>query len=1457
MATLQVPVRIKRTEVAGRIPQAADLAVGELGVNLTDKKLYSKTTAGDVIAVGDGNTKLFAADGPPVEAGEVINQVYVQLPVGAVAGDPYWDNVAVLLHFDEGDGATTPTDSSSNSYSIGSAVAVGSIADQKFGVGSWFFNGNNSYVDLGNQIFAFGVEDFTLEYWINNTGQNTFLHVMASSIFNGGGGFYSMIDQTAGTLSFNGSTGSNLGGLTSSTVIYNTGWHHVAITRQGSTFRLFVDGVLEDTNESPAADIQAPQSYLGCAINGSNTGPDLATTEFIGYLDELRVTKGVCRYVANFPVATAAHPDQAAVNAVGGLRTWVWDDLNTLWNQYPVLGTLRFADDVQDVDPADGDLLIYDLALGQWTPVGSFEATQSRTFVSVSGTVVIDGTRHFQSLVYSGVSPVAEFAAGVEGVVVEIYNRTTNALTLQASAGVTLTVPSGFNFLRPGGTAEAVFTNGVWSVSGDLFLPGSTQAFDLEDAQDYAAAGSKADGDLLTWDAAQQKFTTAPIDTAAIETYLQGNLQLGELANVNIAAQVDQQYLFFNAAAGEWQAQELPLDSIAEDVQLRTDLGELSDVVITNPADLDQIAYDLTSGTWVNVPGGDITLKANKLAEIKSIPANYTVIAEDSTKVLQVLGLATITLPSNVDAGFQVVVIQTGTDEVNFAASTLLSSGGRTFLRTQYSVATAVHLGSGTWYVFGDLRLEGAVEVPDLLGDLVDVSATPPTTNQVLSWNGSIWAPTTIDTGADLGTSSINELADVDTATAAPTTGQGLVWNGSAWAPGSVSADLATSSIDALGDVDTTTTAPTTGQFLSWNGTTWVPGASPADVSTSNLEDLANVYGGTPPLGGQLNDAFGQRMLSYSPQFSRWDMSGDLFRVQAGNRFEFITGHPENNASMSEIGHFVYTDAKGKQGINFNLSSFLMEPNTELQMGWPASLNQNVRNVIFCNWDNANQWQQMEVRQIGLTDLVELSSGIFSAGDSVFYDGYNWVGGDMFAPGVSVQVSDLGTGTANMLGQQAMYADQASLEADGWTYIASGAVDDASTAFDPGAAWTGLDFLGLGVSSQNWKVADIAVHFDADPNHQLNNYEVPITTWSFDLLCQFFTSDSKLLMAGWKVHNDGVQDWLVVRSEHQLPYGDTTDGIPCEAWFSQDGRIRMMYGTPVDNNPNEPFTFQVGPTSNGIASDGIVIANPTGLTTSGDRAFEFAAVSTPGVLLNRLGDVDTTGATAGDRLTYDGTNWVPEEVYAATLRKTHLAHFDVVGAVPTNDDGPDGLELLWEAGTTSTVVNTQSQFGGASLQVGSTGGGYKILTGTTGSTWTFDTWVRVDATQTGGDFPYIFRSPHYVLGFNAQSLGIFFDTYAGGGFSDEIWTGSNGYTADTWTHIAVQRVGYRYRMWVNGVHIGSITDSNPVDGDSTFNIGNGGGGNYLSGYLDEVRFTHAQQYPDDGSNITVPVAAYS
>jgi len=85
--------------------------------------------------------------------------------------------------------------------------------------------------------------------------------------------------------------------------IPNDTWTHVAVTRSGDTWRLFLNGTAENTRTSLAHTIVTSSQNeltLGCR-------PDTSTQFLNGYIDDLRITVGVARYTSNFTAPTTAH----------------------------------------------------------------------------------------------------------------------------------------------------------------------------------------------------------------------------------------------------------------------------------------------------------------------------------------------------------------------------------------------------------------------------------------------------------------------------------------------------------------------------------------------------------------------------------------------------------------------------------------------------------------------------------------------------------------------------------------------------------------------------------------------------------------------------------------------------------------------------------------------------------------------------------------------------------------------------------------------------------------------------------------------------------------------------------------------------------------------------------------------------------------------------------------------
>lgn len=228
------------------------------------------------------------------------------VPVSFVAGtangeaggatDPNFSSVSLLLHMNGSNGSTTFTDFSSNAHAItvyGNAQVT--TTSPKFGTGALLCDGSGDSLSApSNTSLTFGTGNFTIESWVrvNSFGARQFIFSQRDT-----SGF--SLEITAdGRL---GCVTPNLNTLTqaSATMAINT-WYHVAFTRSGNTHTLWLDG------SSVATNTLSENGLSGISYIGSRDG---SINSVNGRIDDLRVTKGVCRYTANFTPPTAAFPD--------------------------------------------------------------------------------------------------------------------------------------------------------------------------------------------------------------------------------------------------------------------------------------------------------------------------------------------------------------------------------------------------------------------------------------------------------------------------------------------------------------------------------------------------------------------------------------------------------------------------------------------------------------------------------------------------------------------------------------------------------------------------------------------------------------------------------------------------------------------------------------------------------------------------------------------------------------------------------------------------------------------------------------------------------------------------------------------------------------------------------------------------------------------------------------------
>jgi hypothetical protein len=111
--------------------------------------------------------------------------------------------------------------------------------------------------------------------------------------------------------------------LQSTTDSFDTAWHHVAASYDGSTMRVYIDGVL---NASLAASISLPDSdrplLIGRGFGGREYGKPRAA--FDGQIDEVRISRIARSSFTTKPYATASQRITLA-SAVRTSGVWHWD----------------------------------------------------------------------------------------------------------------------------------------------------------------------------------------------------------------------------------------------------------------------------------------------------------------------------------------------------------------------------------------------------------------------------------------------------------------------------------------------------------------------------------------------------------------------------------------------------------------------------------------------------------------------------------------------------------------------------------------------------------------------------------------------------------------------------------------------------------------------------------------------------------------------------------------------------------------------------------------------------------------------------------------------------------------------------------------------------------------------------------------------------------------------------
>jgi YD repeat-containing protein len=250
--------------------------------------------------------------------------------IAAKAADPSFDKVSLLLHMD----ASAPTfgfvDSSAQANPVDTfgdasiATAAGRFADgaRLDGTGDGLKIPHTPALDVASG-------DFTAEAWVRFNAVGPVMLILQKRTTNDGAPFRIFHNGTVIRTYGQNAAGSYVFDIVGTTSPAVGTWHHIALTRQGSTFRLFLDGALEGSASSSQVLLTTGAAFqVGSDHDGSSS--------LNGTIDEVRLTKGLARYTAPFAVPTAAFGNAVTSNAadpipldstvVARTEAWTYND---------------------------------------------------------------------------------------------------------------------------------------------------------------------------------------------------------------------------------------------------------------------------------------------------------------------------------------------------------------------------------------------------------------------------------------------------------------------------------------------------------------------------------------------------------------------------------------------------------------------------------------------------------------------------------------------------------------------------------------------------------------------------------------------------------------------------------------------------------------------------------------------------------------------------------------------------------------------------------------------------------------------------------------------------------------------------------------------------------------------------------------------------------------------------
>ncbi|OHU86211.1 MULTISPECIES: LamG domain-containing protein [Pseudoalteromonas] len=167
---------------------------------------------------------------------------------------------------------------------------VGGMSSSAGVIGNGFsFDGANGHIKVADSdAWDFSNQDFTISFWINPRAYTaSYTRVMTQWQWNGGSNRAWQFYINSGRLTF---AANGAFSIRTASQLATNQWHHITLTRTGSVARIYINGVVDVTNNSAGATLNNSSTFMliGAVIdrNGVTAHPgDMLN----GQMDEIRV----------------------------------------------------------------------------------------------------------------------------------------------------------------------------------------------------------------------------------------------------------------------------------------------------------------------------------------------------------------------------------------------------------------------------------------------------------------------------------------------------------------------------------------------------------------------------------------------------------------------------------------------------------------------------------------------------------------------------------------------------------------------------------------------------------------------------------------------------------------------------------------------------------------------------------------------------------------------------------------------------------------------------------------------------------------------------------------------------------------------------------------------------------------------------------------------------------------